>query len=159
MDIKIIAVGKIKEKYLKEALLEYSKRLKSYCKLEIIEVQDEKDPERPSQKDLEILVAKEGERVLEKVKERDYLILLDLTGQEVSSEELAKKLATLSLKGESKLTFVIAGSNGPSDDLRKRANEKISFSKMTFPHQLIRVFLLEQIYRSYKINRNEPYHK
>lgn len=159
MDIKIIAVGKIKEKYLKEALQEYSKRLKVYCRLEIIEVQDEKDPEKPSQKDLELLIDKEGERVLDRVRERDYLILLDLAGRELSSDELAKKLASLSLKGESKLTFVIAGSNGPSEALRKRADEKISFSKMTFPHQLIRVFLLEQIYRSYKINRNEPYHK
>lgn len=159
MDIKIIAVGKIKEKYLKEALAEYSKRLRPYCKLEILEVQDEREPDRPGPKDLEMIAKKEGERILERIKEREYLILLDLKGQELTSEKLAKKLASLSVKGESKLTFIIGGSNGVSEAVSKRVNERISFSKMTFPHQLIRVFLLEQIYRSYKINRNEPYHK
>ncbi len=159
MNIKIIAVGKLKEKYLKDAVNEYVKRLSAYAKVEIIKIADEKEPDNASDKDIEIIKNKEGNKILDKIKEREYVILLDVEGKLISSEDLAGKLAELSLSGDSNLVFVIGGSNGVSEDVRKKANFKLSFSKMTFPHQLMRVILLEQIYRGFKINRGEAYHK
>lgn len=159
MNIKIIAMGKLKEKYLKDAVNEYMKRLRIYAKIEIIELADEKEVENISIKDIEVIKNKEGIKILGKIKERDYVILLDVEGKKISSEDLAKKLGDLSLKGKSNLAFIIGGSNGVSEEVRSKANFKLSFSKMTFPHQLMRVILLEQIYRGFKINKGEPYHK
>ncbi len=159
MNIKIIAVGKLKEKYLKDAVNEYLKRLSAYAKVDVIEIADEKEPDNASAKDIEIIKNKEGSKILDKIKEREYVILLDVEGKLISSEDLAGKLAELSLSGDSNLVFVIGGSNGVSEEVRKKANFKLSFSKMTFPHQLMRVILLEQIYRGFKINRGESYHK
>ena len=157
MNIKIIAVGKLKEKYLKDAVNEYMKRLSAYAKVEIIEIVDEKEPDNASDKDIEIIKNKEGNKILDKIKDREYVILLDVEGKLISSEDLAGKLAELSLSGDSNLVFVIGGSNGVSEEVRKKA--KLSFSNMTFPHQLMRVILLEQVYRGFKINRGEAYHK
>lgn len=159
MNIKIIAVGKLKEKYLKDAVNEYLKRLSAYAKVDVIEIADEKEPDNASAKDIEIIKNKEGSKILDKIKEREYVILLDVEGKLISSEDLAGKLAELSLSGDSNLVFVIGGSNGVSEEVRAKADFKLSFSKMTFPHQLMRVFLLEQIYRGFKINRGEAYHK
>lgn len=159
MNIKIIAVGKLKEKYLKDAVNEYLKRLSAYAKVDVIEIADEKEPDNASAKDIEIIKNKEGSKILDKIKEREYVILLDVEGKLISSEDLAEKLADLSLTGDSNLVFVIGGSNGVSEEVSRKANFKLSFSKMTFPHQLMRVFLLEQIYRGFKINRGEAYHK
>jgi 23S rRNA (pseudouridine1915-N3)-methyltransferase len=159
MNIKIIAVGKLKEKYLKDAVNEYLKRLSAYAKVEIIEIADEKEPDNASAKDIEIIKNKEGNKILEKIRDREYIILLDVEGKLISSEDLAGKLAELSLSGDSNLVLVIGGSNGVSEDVRKKADFKLSFSKMTFPHQLMRVILLEQVYRGFKINRGEAYHK
>lgn len=159
MNIKIIAVGKLKEKYLKDAVNEYMKRLSAYAKVEIIEIADEKEPDNASDKDIEIIKKKEGNKILDKIKDREYVILLDVEGKLISSEDLAEKLADLSLTGDSNLVFVIGGSNGVSEEVRRKADFKLSFSKMTFPHQLMRVILLEQVYRGFKINRGEAYHK
>ena len=159
MNIKIIAVGKLKEKYLKDAVNEYLKRLSAYAKVDVIEIADEKEPDNASAKDIEIIKNKEGSKILDKIKEREYVILLDVEGKQVSSEDLAGKLAELSLSGDSNLVFVIGGSNGVSEEVRAKADFKLSFSKMTFPHQLMRVILSEQIYRGFKINRGESYHK
>lgn len=159
MNIKLLTVGKLKEKYLKDAVKEYLKRLSSYAKVEIIELTDEKEPENASLKDLEIIKNKEGKKILEKIKDRDFVFLLDVEGIQISSEDLAAKISDLSLKGESNITFIIGGSNGVSEEVRNKAAFKLSFSKMTFPHQLMRVILLEQIYRGFKINKGEPYHK
>lgn len=159
MNIKIIAVGKLKEKYLKDAVNEYLKRLTAYAKVDVIEIADEKEPDNASAKDIEIIKNKEGSKILDKIKEREYVILLDVEGKHISSEDLAGKLAELSLSGDSNLVFVIGGSNGVSEEVRKKADFKLSFSKMTFPHQLMRVILLEQVYRGFKINRGEAYHK
>ena len=159
MNIKIITVGKLKEKYLKEAVIEYMKRLTAYAKVEIIELVDEKETENSSLKDIELIKIKEGKRILDKIKERDYLILLDVEGKQISSEDLANKIENLSLQGKSNLTFIIGGSNGVSEEIKNKSDFKLSFSKMTFPHQLMRVILLEQIYRGFKINKGEPYHK
>ena len=159
MNIKIIAVGKLKERYLKDAVNEYMKRLSAYAKVEIIEIADEKEPDNASDKDIEIIKKKEGNKILDKIKDREYVILLDVEGKLISSEDLAEKLADLSLTGDSNLVFVIGGSNGVSEEVRRKADFKLSFSKMTFPHQLMRVILLEQVYRGFKINRGEAYHK
>jgi 23S rRNA (pseudouridine1915-N3)-methyltransferase len=159
MNIKIIAVGKLKEKYLKDAVNEYMKRLSAYAKVEVIEIADEKEPDNASAKDIEIIKNKEGSKILDKIKEREYVILLDVEGKLISSEDLAGKIAELSLSGDSNLVFVIGGSNGVSEEVRAKADFKLSFSKMTFPHQLMRIILLEQIYRGFKINRGESYHK
>lgn len=159
MNIKLITVGKLKEKYLKDAVNEYLKRLTAYAKVEIIELADEKETENISLKDIELIKIKEGKKILDKIKERDYLILLDVEGKQISSEDLANKIENLSLQGKSNLTFIIGGSNGVSEEIKKKSDFKLSFSKMTFPHQLMRVILLEQIYRGFKINKGEPYHK
>lgn len=159
MNIDIIVVGKIKEKYLNDGIKEYTKRLSRYCSLNIIEVDDEKAPENLSERDMEIITDKEGERILSKVQSNSYIIPLVIEGKNISSEDMAEKMSNLMVDGYSHLTFVIGGSLGLSDEVIKRSNFKLSFSKMTFPHQLMRLILLEQIYRSFRIIRNQPYHK
>ena len=159
MNIKIIAVGKIKEKYMKEGIKEYLKRLSKYCNLEIIEVEDEKAPENLSKKDIEIIKNKEGRKLLSKIPQNSFIISLEIEGKEISSEELSKKMEDLMVSGINDITFIIGGSLGLSQEVRNKANYKLSFSKMTFPHQLMRIILLEQIYRGFRIIRGEPYHK
>ena len=148
--MKIICVGKIKEKFFKEAVLEYSKRIGRYTKLEIIELPDEAD-ENIAQK-------KEGEKIFSKIKNNDFVVTLEIDGESLSSLEFAKKIDN-NFNSNKNLTFVIGGSYGLDDLIKKRSNYRLSFSKFTFPHQLFRVILLEQIYRAYKINHNENYHK
>lgn len=159
MNITVVSVGKLKEKYLKDGIAEYSKRLSRYCSLNLIEVADEKAPENLSDNDMIQVKEREGERILKHVKDSMYVIALDLDGKMHTSEQFADKLEKLSLQGNSQIVFIIGGSLGLSDGVLGRSNEKISFSKMTFPHQLMRLILLEQVYRAFKINRNEPYHK
>lgn len=159
MNISIITVGKLKEKYLKLGIEEYLKRLSSYAKVEIIEVPDEKAPEVLSDSEMEQVKQKEGERILSKLYPDTYVIALAIEGKQKSSEELADTLDKLATYGKSKIAFIIGGSLGLSKDVLSRADEKLSFSKMTFPHQLMRLILVEQIYRAYRINRGEPYHK
>ena len=159
MKITLITVGKIKEKYLKDAMAEYQKRLGSYCKLEMIEVADEKTPDNASPVVEEQIRGKEGERILKHVKDDAFVITLEIQGKQLSSEELADKIDKLGVTGTSHITFIIGGSIGLGQDILKRSNFALSFSKMTFPHQLMRVILLEQIYRSYRIINGEPYHK
>ena len=159
MNISIISVGKIKEKYLKLGIEEFSKRLSKYSKLEFIELDDEKCPENLSEKDTLIVKEKEGNKILSKIKNNSYVIALAIDGKNLSSEELAEKISSLAVSGKSHITFVIGGSLGLSDDVLKRADYKLSFSKMTFPHQLMKLILLEQVYRAFRINNNEPYHK
>jgi 23S rRNA (pseudouridine1915-N3)-methyltransferase len=159
MKITIISVGKIKEKYLKDAINEYNKRLSSYCTLTHIEVADEKAPENISQKDQLNIKNIEGERILSKIKDKQYVFALDLAGKQRTSEEFSSELDKLAVYGNSDIVFVIGGSLGLSNSIIKRANSKICFSKMTFPHQLMKVILLEQIYRGFKIIKGEPYHK
>lgn len=159
MRITLITVGKIKEKYLKDAIAEYQKRLGSYCKLEIIEVADEKTPDNASEVVEEQIRSKEGERILKHVKDDAYVITLEINGKQISSEELADKMEKLGVQGTSHIMFIIGGSIGLGQEVMKRSNFALSFSKMTFPHQLMRVILLEQIYRGYRIINGEPYHK
>lgn len=159
MNIKIISVGKIKEKYLKLGIEEFTKRLSKYCKLEIIELEDEKAPENLSEKEMENIKNKEGNKILSNIKENAYVIALAIDGKNLSSEELADKLNNLSIMGTSNIVFIIGGSLGLSNGVLNRADFKLSFSKMTFPHQLMRLILLEQIYRSFRIIKGEPYHK
>ncbi|MDW7670326.1 MAG: 23S rRNA (pseudouridine(1915)-N(3))-methyltransferase RlmH [Bacillota bacterium] len=159
MQINLIVVGKIKEKYLVNGIAEYTKRLSRYCTLRVFEVADEKAPEKLSESDMTAVKNQEGERILKQIKEGMYVIVLDLEGKTLSSETFAAKLERLSLQGNSQVALIIGGSLGLSNAVLQRADEKISFSKMTFPHQLMRLILLEQLYRSYRINRNEPYHK
>lgn len=159
MKITIITVGKIKEKYLKDAIAEYSKRLSRYCKLEILEVADEKTPDGASEIVEENIREKEGERILKLIKEDAYVITLEISGKMLTSEELADRIETLGIQGKSHLVFVIGGSIGLGRGVLRRSDYALSFSKMTFPHQLMRVILLEQIYRSYRIINGEPYHK
>lgn len=159
MKITLITVGKIKEKYLKDAISEYSKRLSRYCKLEIIEVADEKTPDNASQIVEDGIRDKEGERILKYVKEDVFVVTLEIKGKLLTSEELADKIETLGIQGTSHIIFIIGGSIGLGNEVLKRSNYALSFSKMTFPHQLMRVILLEQIYRSYRIINHEPYHK
>lgn len=159
MRINIVCVGKIKEKYLKLGIDEFKKRLSKYCKLEIIELDDEKAPENLSDKEMEMIKDKEGKKILAKIKDNSYVIALAIDGKNLSSEELADTINKLGIRGVSNITFVIGGSLGLSDEVLSRADYKLSFSKMTFPHQLMRLILLEQVYRSYRINNGEPYHK
>ena len=159
MHISIVTVGKLKEKYLKQGIEEYIKRLNSYAKIEIFEVPDEKAPEELSEVEMEQVKQKEGERILAKIHQDTYVIALAINGKLKSSEELAENLDKLATYGKSKVAFVIGGSLGLSNEVLKRANEQLSFSKMTFPHQLMRLILVEQIYRAFRINRGEPYHK
>lgn len=149
MNIKVVCVGKLKEKYWTGAIDEYSKRLKSYCKLDIVELKESPRDD----------VNAEGEAILSKISKDEYVITLEIKGKALTSEKLAEKINTLAIDGKSDVTFVIGGSEGLSKDVMDRSNFALSFSAMTFPHQMIRVFLLEQIYRSFKIIKNEPYHK
>ena len=159
MKITVITVGKIKEKYLRDAVAEYVKRLSRYCKLEIIEVADEKTPDQASETVEEQIRDKEGERILKYIRADMYVITLEIGGKMVSSEELADKVNMLGIQGQSSVAFVIGGSIGLGREVLKRSDYALSFSKMTFPHQLMRVILLEQVYRSYRIINGEPYHK
>ncbi|MGJ9385760.1 23S rRNA (pseudouridine(1915)-N(3))-methyltransferase RlmH [Salipaludibacillus sp. CF4.18] len=159
MNISILTVGKLKEKYLKQGIQEYTKRLSAYANVEIIEVADEKAPENMSNNEMIQVKEKEGERILSKIGQDTHVIALAIEGNAWTSERLAKELDDLATYGKSKIAFVIGGSVGLSDEVLKRANSKLSFSKMTFPHQLMRLILVEQVYRAFKINRNEPYHK
>lgn len=159
MNISIITVGKLKEKYLKLGIDEYTKRLSSYSKIEIIEVPDEKAPEVLSEAEMLQVKKKEGERILAKVPTDAHVIVLAIEGKQKSSEELADTIDKLGTFGKSKVTFIIGGSLGLSDEVLKRADDKLSFSKMTFPHQLMRLILVEQVYRAFRIMRGEPYHK
>ncbi|MGP4073704.1 23S rRNA (pseudouridine(1915)-N(3))-methyltransferase RlmH [Piscibacillus sp. B03] len=159
MDIKIISVGKLKEKYLKQGIEEYLKRLKPYAKVKIEEVPDEHAPESLSDADKEDMKNKEGQKILNKLSTDTYVITLEIEGKMLTSEAFAKKLDELATYGKSKIAFVIGGSLGLSDDVKSRSDFAISFSKMTYPHQLMRLVLLEQVYRGFKINRGEPYHK
>lgn len=159
MKITILTVGKIKEKFYTEAINEYSKRLSRYCKLEIIQVADEKTSENSSETEMDIIKQKEAERLLKNIPEDAYMITLEINGKSLDSVELADKINKLGISGTSHIIFVIGGSLGLHDSVSKRADYKLSFSKMTFPHQLMRVILLEQVYRSYRIINNQPYHK
>lgn len=159
VNIFIIAVGKLKEKYLKEGIAEYVKRLSAYAKVDIIEVADEKAPEERSEEEKRKVKQKEGERILAKISPDMYVIALAIDGISWSSEQFAKELDKLMTHGKSKIAFIIGGSLGLSGDVLARADVRLSFSKMTFPHQLMRLILLEQIYRGFRIMRGEPYHK
>lgn len=159
MNISIIGVGKIKEKYLKDGIDEYKKRLSRYCDIELIEVPDEKAPESLSEKEEEQIKIKEGQGILKHIKEGTYVVALAINGKLLSSEELSDMLSNLALTGKSNIAFVIGGSLGLSKEVLDRADYKLSFSKMTFPHQLMRMILLEQVYRGFKIMKGEPYHK
>lgn len=159
MKITVITVGKIKEKYLKDAIAEYSKRLSKYCKLEIVEVADEKTPDNASETVEEQIRDKEAERIMKYVKEDAYVITLEIAGKQLTSEELADKIEKLGVQGTSHIILIIGGSIGLGKAVLNRSDYALSFSKMTFPHQLMRVILLEQVYRSYRIISGEPYHK
>lgn len=159
MKITVIGVGRLKEKYWQAAVEEYSKRLGKYVKLDIIEVPDEKAPETLSRAEEEIVKKNEGERILKSVKDGAYVIALAIEGKMLSSEELSEFLNERMVRGAGHIVFIIGGSLGLSDEVLKRADYKLSFSKMTFPHQMMRVILLEQFYRAVKIMKNEPYHK
>lgn len=159
MNIKIIAVGKLKEKYLKQGIAEYAKRLGKFCKFEVVEVADEKAPEKLSEAQMQVVKQKEGERILAKIKDKEYVYALAIEGKQRSSEEFARELNQLATYGKSDLTFVIGGSLGLSMEVMNRSDAQISFGKLTLPHQLMRLVLSEQIYRCYMINNNTPYHK
>ena len=159
MKISIVCVGKVKEKFYRDAIDEFSKRLSRYCKLEIIEVADEKTPDQASDTEVKQIKDKEGERILKNIKEDVYVICLCIDGKQLDSEELADKIERLGIQGTSHICLIIGGSLGLSENVLKRADYYLSFSKMTFPHQLMRVILLEQIYRAYRIINKEPYHK
>lgn len=159
MKITILAVGKIKEKFFRDAIEEYAKRLSRYCKFNVIEVPDEKTPDRASEAEEEQIKEKEAQKLLEKISNDAYVITLEIAGDELDSVSFSKTVEKLGIEGKSHIIFVIGGSLGLHQKVSKRADRKISFSKMTFPHQLMRVILCEQIYRGYRIMNNEPYHK
>lgn len=159
MEIRIITVGKIKEKYLNDGIAEYAKRLSRYCKLNFIQVPDEKTPDKASDGMNRQIKETEGNRLLSHIREQDYMIALAIEGKMLDSVELSDLIAKLGVQGKSSIAFVIGGSLGLSDAVLKRADYKLSFSKMTFPHQLMQMILLEQIYRGYRIMNHEPYHK
>lgn len=159
MNINIIAVGKIREKYIQDGIDEFKKRLSRYCSLNIIEVRDEKAPENLSNKEMELIKDKEGEAILSKIPDNSYIISLEIGGKNISSEELAGKMEGLMVDGINDISFIIGGSLGLSKKVTSKSNFKLSFSRMTFPHQIMRFILLEQIYRGFRIIKNEPYHK
>ena len=159
MEIRIITVGKIKEKYLNDGIAEYAKRLSRYCKLNFIQVPDEKTPDKASDGVNRQIKETEGNRLLSHIREQDYVIALAIEGKMLDSVELSDLIAKLGVQGKSSIAFVIGGSLGLSDAVLKRADYKLSFSRMTFPHQLMQMILLEQIYRGYRIMNHEPYHK
>lgn len=159
MNILVVTVGKLKEKYLKLGIEEYVKRLGPYAKIEIVEVPDEKAPETLSDQEMLMVKKAEGERILAKIPQDAHVVAMAIEGKLISSEDLAKNLNQLATYGKSKVAFIIGGSLGLSDEVMKRANEKISFGRITYPHQLMKLVLVEQIYRAFRINRGEPYHK
>ena len=158
LTVNILCIGKIKEKFFKDAIDEYSKRLSKYCKLNIIELPDEKIPDKLNNNIINEIKTKECNNIINHLKKDSYIICLDLKGKEFSSEQFSKKIEALSMK-TSNITFIIGGSLGLTDELLKLSNEQVCFSKMTFPHQLIRIFLLEQLFRNFKIQNNETYHR
>ncbi|MBP2654010.1 MAG: rlmH [Firmicutes bacterium] len=158
MRISIVAVGKIKERYLTEGINEFTKRLAPFCRLEISEVAEERMPENPSAAEKAKTLVREGERILKAVRPDSYRFVLDVDGCQLASEGLAAKLDKLAVDGKSDITFIIGGAFGLSPDVRAAANERLSFSKLTFTHQMIRLLLVEQVYRAFKISRGEPYH-
>lgn len=158
MKISIVAVGKIKEKYLSAGIAEFVKRLSPYCRLDICEVDEERMPDNPSEAEKIKVLAKEGERLLKYVREGSYLVVLDVAGKQKSSEELADDFAAKAIGGQSDITFIIGGAFGLSAQVRQAAQERLSFSKFTFTHQMVRLLLVEQIYRAMKIWRGEKYH-
>jgi 23S rRNA (pseudouridine1915-N3)-methyltransferase len=157
--VKIICVGKLKEKYLVAGIAEYLKRLQAYCRVEVYEVSDESIPDNCSLANEMIIKSKEGKKILDKIKQDDYVVLLDVAGKEIDSIMLAKQMENCMISGKSTIDFVIGGSLGHGQEIIERANFRLSFSKMTFPHQLMRLILVEQIYRAFKIMKNESYHK
>lgn len=159
MNIQVICVGKLKEKYLKKGIEEYSKRMQAYTTFSFIEVSDEKAPENLSEAEMDIVKEKEGERILAKISPQAFVFALAIEGKERTSEEFSKEIENLMVQGKSRIIFVIGGSLGLSQAVMKRSNGQISFGKMTYPHQLMRLIVTEQIYRSFRIMRNEPYHK
>ena len=158
LSINIVCVGKIKEKFFRDSIDEYSKRLSKYCKLDILELPDEKIPDKINESVINEIKEKECNNIINHLKKDSYIIALHLKGKEFSSEEFSKKIDSISMQN-SKITFIIGGSLGLTDKLLNMCNEKICFSKMTFPHQLIRIFLIEQVYRAFKISNGESYHK
>lgn len=159
MKITIVCVGKIKEKFYVDAIAEYSKRLGRYCSLSVVEVKDEKTKEQATDTEIAMIKEREGERILKNIREDGYVIALAIDGKLLDSVELSQKIEKLGLGSTSHIYFVIGGSLGLSDSVLRKADYQLSFSRMTFPHQLMRVVLLEQIYRSYRIMNHEPYHK
>ena len=159
MKITIITVGKLKEKYLKQGVQEYLKRLSTYAKVNVVEVADERAPETMSEAEMLEVKRKEGERIFKNISQETFVITLEINGRMLSSEQLAAKMDELATYGKSKVAFVIGGSLGLSEAVENRSNLALSFSKMTFPHQVMRLVLLEQVYRVFRINRGEPYHK
>ncbi|ANK61851.1 23S rRNA (pseudouridine(1915)-N(3))-methyltransferase RlmH [Loigolactobacillus backii] len=159
MNIKIIGVGKLKEKYLKQGIAEYAKRLDSFCKLQIVEVTDEKAPEKLSDAEMIEVKRKEGERILAKIKAKEYVYALAIQGKQRASEQFAAEFDQLTTYGHSDITFVIGGSLGLSPEVLQRSDDQLSFGKLTLPHQLMRLVLIEQIYRAFMINEGSPYHK
>lgn len=159
MKIKVVTVGKLKEKYLKDGIAEYSKRISRFAKLEMIELADEKTPDKASESENQKILEIEGQRILSKVGDRDFVIVLAIEGKTLSSEEFSKQLEEASIKGFSTLTFIIGGSLGLAQDVKNRANLSVSFGRLTFPHQLMRLVLVEQIYRAFTIQQGSPYHK
>lgn len=159
MKIKVICVGKLKEKYLVDGIKEYTKRISGYADIEMIEVADERIPDKPSLAEETIVKAKEGRKILDKIKQDDYMILLDVSAKELDSVAFSKHIEKCMIDGKSNIAFVIGGSLGHGEEVLSRANIRLSFSPMTFPHQLMRLILVEQIYRAFKIMKNETYHK
>lgn len=159
MEINIISVGKIKEDYFKKAIEEYEKRLKAYCRVNFIELKDESEGKNLSDKDIDIILDKEGKRIFEKIKERSFIIVLDILGRSIDSVEFSKKINDIMLDGISSIDFIIGGSLGISQEVKDKANYSLSFSKFTFPHKLMKVILMEQIYRAFTIINNKTYHK
>ena len=158
LSIQIICIGKLKETYLKNAISEYSKRLQKYCNLTITELADEKLPNKLNESIIREIKTKECNKILQTLKNDSYIFSLDLKGKQYSSEEFSQKIEDIALNENSHITFIIGGTLGLTEEVLKCSNEKICFSKMTFPHQLIRVFLLEQLFRAFKISKNETYH-
>lgn len=159
MNIKLITVGKLKEKYLKEGIAEYTKRLSRFCKFQVVELIDEKTPENASEAQNNQIMAKEGERIQAKIGSRDYVIVLAIEGKQFPSEEFSQKLEAVAVNGYSDITFIIGGSLGLSKEIKQRVNLKMSFGLLTLPHQLMRLVLIEQIYRAFMIQQGSPYHK
>ena len=159
MKLTVITVGKLKEKYWVDAVKEYKKRISKYAKIELIEVADEKEPNNASEKDIELIKDKEGERILSKIKDSQHVVTLEIEGKEYTSESLAKQYQTWMNTGKSDVIFVIGGSNGIGREVKKRSNQEISFGSLTYPHQMMKVMILEQLFRVNKILRNEAYHR